>query len=149
MKDVQVSFSELVRVFENSSDYSEYYLDLSSGEVQFFSPIDFPEHTEIMKKMDQNTGRYLKLPKLTVPFANQVKQDFIASVSDPYLKDLLKKNLATKGDIRTVLMEFEEPRRRWYRFQNERYLAFLKEWFSERGVNIIDRPHRNTNIKQA
>ena len=149
MREVQVSFAELIRVFENSSPYSEYYLDLGSGEIHFFSTMDFPGHAVVMRKMDENKERYVKLPKLTPGFSKQVRMDFVSTVTDPYLKELLEKNLSTRDEIRQLLMDFEEPRRRWYKFQNEKYLAFLKDWFTERGINIADRPHQNENGKPS
>jgi len=93
VREVQVSFAELIRVFENSSPYSEYYLDLGSGEIHFFSTMDFPEHVEVMRKMDENKERFVKLPKLTRGFSKQVIMDFICTVNDPYLKELLEKYL--------------------------------------------------------
>jgi hypothetical protein len=147
VREIEVSFAELIRVFENSSPYSEYYLDLGSGEIHFFSTMDFPEHVEVMRKMDENKERFVKLPKLTRGFSKQVIMDFICTVNDPYLKELLEKALSTRGEIRQLLMEFEEPRRRWYKLQNEKYISHLKDWFTELGIHIIDRPHQNSNIK--
>lgn len=149
MREAAVSFAELIRVFENSSQYSEYFLDLSSGEIHFFSPMDFPAHPDIIRKMDENTQKYVKMPKLTPEFSRRLKQEYINTVNDPYLKEILQKSLNTRGEILPVLMEFEEPRRRWYKFENERYIAFLKEWFAEKGIIIIDRPHHSTNYNPA
>ena len=149
MREVQVSFAELIRVFENSSEYSEYYLDLNSGEIHYFSPMDFPSHQEIIRKMDENTDRFIKLPKKTQGFSRSVKLDYLNTVADPYLREILQKALDTRGEFLQVLMEFEEPRRRWYKFENGRYIEFLQEWFADRGIKIVDRPHGNENIKPA
>ncbi|MHB1042692.1 MAG: UPF0158 family protein [Eubacteriales bacterium] len=139
MREATASFAELIRVFENSSQYSEYYLDLANGEILFFSPMDFPGHSEIIQKMDENNDKFVKLPKLTQGFSREVKQAFVDTVEDPYLKEILQKSLNTKGDILQILMEFEQPRRRWYKYENERYIGFLKEWFSGKGIIIKDR----------
>jgi hypothetical protein len=43
-------------------------------------------------------------------------------------------------DFRKVLMEddHEEARREWYRFQNEKYALFLKEWFRAKGIELVE-----------
>ncbi len=44
MRQVAVTMEWIINAFENSSQYSEYYLNLQNGDVKFFSPMDFPEH---------------------------------------------------------------------------------------------------------
>lgn len=144
MRQVPVTLAWIVNAFENSSQNSEYYLDLQTGDVRFFSPMDFPENDETMKKLDKNPDRYIKLPKLEQELALKIKQDYITIVEDPYLKDLLEKALAVEIRFRNVLLEYEDARRQWYKFQNDRYVEFLKGWFGEKGIELVEKPPINT-----
>lgn len=143
MRQVPVTMAWIVNAFDNSSQHSEYYLDMQTGDVRFFSPMDFPEHKETMKKLDKQTDRYIRLPKLEQELALKIKQDYTTIVEDPYLKGLLEKALVADLKFRNVLMEYEDARRQWYKFQNDRYVEFLKEWFGEKGIELVERPQIN------
>jgi len=145
MRQVPVNMSWIINAFENSSEHSEYYLDMQTGDVRFYSPMDFPEHGEIVKKLDKQPDRFIKLPKLDSNFCLKVKKDYISLVDDPYLKGLLEKAIANQEsqDFRKVLMEFEDARRRWYTFESSRYKEFLLEWFREKGIELVDKPPAN------
>lgn len=144
MRQVPVTMSWLVNAFENSSEYSEYYLDMLTGDVKFFSPMDFPEHVEILKRLDKQTERFVRLPKLEKELSIKIKQEFTKSVEDPYLKGLLENALAGDLKFRNVLMEYRDTRMQWYQFQNERYADYLKKWFKEKGIELVEKPPANT-----
>jgi len=130
----------LVNAFENSSAYSEYYLDLNTGKYYFYAPMDFPEHEERIKKMDSQPENFARLPKLEKDLDIRIKQDFINTLEDPQVKELLIIALAEEVDFRTALMDddYEETRRNWYKYQNDRYADFLKEYFRKKGIELID-----------
>jgi len=144
MRHVPVTMAWIVNAFENSSEHSEYYLDMQTGDVQFFSPMDFPEHEETVKILDQQPDRYVRLPKLERELSLKVKQDYIATVTEPYLKGLLEKALDADPKFRSVLMEYEDARRQWYKFQNDRYTEYLINWFGDKGIELVDKPPIDT-----
>ncbi|MDD2443829.1 MAG: UPF0158 family protein, partial [Desulfotomaculaceae bacterium] len=72
MRQVAVTMEWIINAFENSSQYSEYYLNLQNGDVKFFSPMDFPEHEEIVKKLDKQSERFIRLPKLDRGFSLKI-----------------------------------------------------------------------------
>ncbi len=139
MRQAQVITAWIVNAFENSSQHSEYYVDLQTGDVKFFSPLDFPEHTEVMKKLDQQAERFIRLPKIDKEFSLQVKKDYVATIADQDLKNQLENELEKDAGYRRVLMGYEDERRRWYRFQNGKYADFLKKWFLEKGIELVER----------
>ncbi len=139
MRRVPVVMAWVVNAFENSSEHSEYYLDLNTGDVKFFSPMDFPEHAEAMKRFDSQPERYIRLPKKERNFAVKIRKDFVESIEDPYLKDLLAKAVESELKFRNALMEFLPERRKWYRFQSERSSEFLRNWFLERGIELVEK----------
>ncbi|NLI12524.1 UPF0158 family protein [Pelotomaculum propionicicum] len=138
MRQVAVTLAWIINAFENSSKHSEYYVDLQTGDVRYFSPMDFPEHEDTMKKLDKQPERFVRLPKLEKELSLKIKQDFIAGLDDANLKKQLENELE---DIRfrRVLMDYEEERRKWYRFQNERYTEFLKKWFGEKNIELVEK----------
>jgi len=140
LRQVSVTTAWLVNAFENSSEYSEYYLDMLTGDVKFFSPMDFPEHVEIMKRLDRQTDRFIRLPKLEKELSRKIKQEFTKTVDDTYLKGLLENAMTADLKFRNALMEYRDARMRWYAFQNEKYAEFLKEWFKKRGIELVEKP---------
>jgi predicted ribosome quality control (RQC) complex YloA/Tae2 family protein len=140
MLKVPVVTAWLVNAFENSSEYSEYYLDLQSGKLCYYAPMDFPEHDEKVKKMDNQPESFMRLPKLEKSLDLKIKQNFIDNVANPVLKEILSRALAADVDFRKALMEddYEEVRREWYKFQNDRYAAYLKEWFKAKGIELVE-----------
>ena len=107
MRQVPVFIAWLVNAFENSSQYSEYYLDLRTGDVKFFCPMDFPEHSDRIKRLDRSEN-YMKLPKLEKELARRIKKEFIDLTDDPGLKELLEKALAADVNFRRALMGLED-----------------------------------------
>ncbi len=138
MRQVPVTMAWLINAFENSSQHSEYYIDLQTGDVRYFSPMDFPEHEDTMKKLDKQPDRFIRLPKLEKELSLKIKQDFMDSLEDQDLKKQLENELEDTR-FRRVLMDYEEERRKWYRLQNERYMEYLKKWFGEKNIELVEK----------
>lgn len=139
MRQVPVTTAWIINAFENSSQHSEYYIDLQNGDVRFFSPLDFPEHDEIMKKLDRQPEKFIRLPKLEREFSLQVRKDYIATLENQVLKSQLENELETDARYRRILMDYEDERLQWYKFQNERYADYLKKWFMEKGIELVEK----------
>lgn len=139
MRQVHVTTAWIINAFENSSQHSEYYIDLQTGDVKFFSPLDFPEHEEVMKKLDRQPDKFVRMPKLEKEFSVQVKKDYIETLENQNLKDQLEKELETDSRYRRILMDYEDERRRWYKFQNEKYADYLKQWFMVKGIELVEK----------
>ncbi len=143
MRQVPVTMAWLINSFENSSEHSEYYLDLQNGDVKYYSPMDFPEHEDLIKRMDRYPERYARLPKLEKELILKINKEFTEKVEDPDLKSLLMQALSEETRFRRIMMGYGDARRKWYKLQNERYGEFLKDWFKERGLELVDRPPRD------
>lgn len=139
MRQVPVTTAWIINAFENSSQHSEYYIDLQTGDVKFFSPLDFPEHEEVMKKLDRQPDKFIRMPKLDREFSVQVKKDYIKTLENQNLKGQLEKELETDSRYRRILMDYEDERRRWYKFQNEKYADYLKQWFMVKGIELVEK----------
>lgn len=139
MRQVPVTTAWIINAFENSSQHSEYYIDLQTGDVKFFSPLDFPEHEEVMKKLDRQPDKFIRMPKLDREFSVQVKKDYIKTLENQNLQGQLEKELETDSRYRRILMDYEDERRRWYKFQNEKYADYLKQWFMVKGIELVEK----------
>ncbi|MDD2553113.1 MAG: UPF0158 family protein [Desulfotomaculaceae bacterium] len=139
MRQVPVIIAWIINAFENSSQHSEYYVDLQTGDVKFFSALDFPEHAEVMKRLDRQTERFVRLPKIEKEFSLQVKKDYIATIEDQNLKSQLENELEADARYRRILMDYEDERRQWYKFQDEKYADYLKKWFMEKGIELVEK----------
>lgn len=142
MRQVPVTMPWITNAYENSGGHSVYYLDMHTGNVKFLDPMDFPEHVSLMKKYDEYPDRFVKLPKRDENFCLKVKEEYAATVEDPFLRESLEKAVSERKEkmYRSTLMSFAEERRRWYDFENERYREFLLAWFREKGLELVDRP---------
>lgn len=140
MRKVPVVMAWLVNAFQNSSEYSEHYLDLQTGKLCYYAPMDFPEHEEKVRKMDGQPESFVRFPKLEKALDLRIKEDFIDTVAEPLFKEVLVKALGDDVDFRKALMEddHEEIRRQWYKFQNDRYALFLKEWFKAKEIELVE-----------
>ncbi|MGI6492590.1 MAG: UPF0158 family protein [Pelotomaculum sp.] len=144
MRQVPVIMEWLVNAFANSCEYSDHYLDLATGKHGYYAPMDFPEHQEQVQQMDCQPDCFVRMPKLSKEIDREIKQAFIDSLAEPQLKELLTRALEEDVDFRKALMEeeYEDTRRRWYKYQSDCYADFLKDWFLERGIELVedDRP---------
>lgn len=139
MRQVSVTMAWIINAFENSSQHSEFFLDLQTGDVKFFSPLDFPEHEELMKKLDKQPERFVRLPKIEREFSLQVKKDYIATLKDQNLKEQLENEVETDIRFRRILMDHEDERRRWYQFHDEKYADYLKQWFKGKEIELVEK----------
>ncbi len=140
MRQVPVNMAWIVNAFENSSQYSEYFLDMQTGDVKFFAPMDFPEHQEAVKKLNKMSDRYVRLPKINRELSFKTRRDYVEMIEDPHLKGLLENALDTGLKFRNALMEYGEVRTKWYEFQNKRYADYLKNWFKKKDIELVEKP---------
>ncbi len=75
---------------EDSSYEHEYYLDLETGEILFLSDYMDDEETEKLRdRIDEEPDRYEQIPKTESHEGYEDMQDFIATVEDEHLAELL------------------------------------------------------------
>ena len=60
-------------------------------------------------------------------------------MEDQDLKKHLADELETSTRFRKVLMDYEDERRLWYKFQNEKYLEHLKQWFMGKEIELVEK----------
>ena len=118
----------------------DYYLDLETGEIVFISDYIDDVHLEELKdKIDENPARYEPIPKAESYEGYNDMVDFIATVEDEHLIELLEVAINGKGAFRRfkdVLARYPEEKERWYRFKDGRMRERALAWLEDIGISL-------------
>jgi len=139
-KTLKIDIKELCEAMENSSYEHEYYLDLETGEILFLSEYTDDEETEKLRdRIDEEPDRYERIPKAESQEGYEDMQDFIATVKDEHLAELLEVAINGKGAFRRfkdVLINYPEERERWFKFKDDRMEERALEWLDDIDVTL-------------
>jgi len=141
-KTLEIDLDELCSAMENSSYEHEYYLDLDNGEILFLSEyMDNEETGKLKDQIEENFGRYERIPKAESHEGYEDMVDFIATVKDEHLTELLEVAINGKRASRRfkdVLLNYPEERERWFRFRDDRTQERALEWLDDIDVSLIE-----------
>jgi len=100
-KTLKIELDGLCSAMENSSYENEYYLDLDNGEILFLSEhMDNEETRKPKDQIEKDFDRYEQIPKAESHEGYEDMVDFIASVKDEHLAELLDVAINGKGAFR-------------------------------------------------
>ncbi len=141
-KTLKIELDELCSAMENSSYEHEYYLDLDNGEILFLSEYMDDEETRKLKdQIEEDFDRYERIPKAEFHEGYEDMVDFIATVKDEHLAELLEVAINGKGAFRRfkdVLLNYPEERERWFQFKDDRTQERALEWLDDIDVSLIE-----------
>ena len=141
-KSLKISLDELCSAMEDSSYENEYYLDLKTGEILFLSEyMDDEESSKLRERIEETPDRYERIPKAESHEGYQDMEDFIATVEDEHLAELLEVAINGKGAFRRfkdVLLNYPEERERWFKFKDERMEQRALEWLDDIEVTLSE-----------
>jgi hypothetical protein len=139
-KALNISLDELCEAMEDSSYENEHFLDLETGEILFVSEYMDDEDSEKLKeRIEEDFERYERIPKAESHEGYQDMVDFIATVDNEHLVELLEVAINGKGAFRRfkdVLLNYPEERERWFQFKDERMEERALEWLEDIGVTL-------------
>jgi len=139
-KVLNIDLDELCEAMENNSYEHEYYLDLETGEILFISDYMDDEETKKLKdRIEEDFERYERIPKAESNEGYEDMADFIATVKNEHLAELLDVAINGKGAFRRfkdVLLNYPEERERWFKFKDERIEERGLEWLDDIGISI-------------
>jgi len=139
-KTLRINLDELCDAMENSSFENEYFLNLETGDILFISEYMDDEETEKSKdKIEEEFDRFEQIPKVGSREGYEDMQDFIATVEDERLTELLEVAVNGKGAFRRfkdVLLNYPEERERWFKFKDDRMEERALEWLDDIGVSL-------------
>ncbi|MBA7679259.1 hypothetical protein ES703_87546 [subsurface metagenome] len=141
-KLLRIDLDELCSAAEDSSYEHEYYLDLETGEILFLSDyMDDEESEKLRDRIDEEPDRYEQIPKAESHEGYEDMQDFIATVEDEHLAELLDVAINGKGAFRRfkdVLLSYPEERERWFKFKDDRVQGRALEWLDDIDVTLSE-----------
>ncbi len=141
-KRLKICLDELCSAMEDSSYEHIYYLDLKTGEIVLISDwMDEEEVERLREGIEGSPDRYRQIPKVESYEAYRDMEDFIATVEDEHLAELLEVAINGSGAFRRfkdVLLRYPEERERWFRFKDERMEQRALEWLDGIGVSPVE-----------
>ncbi len=138
---MKIDLDELCYALDDASYDNAYYLDLDTGGLLLISDyMDSEEVEELSRRLEEEPERYELLPKASSHEGYREMEEFIATVQDERLAELLEVAIDGKGAFRRfkdVLGRFPNDQERWFRFREQRAMERALEWLEEIGVRPI------------
>lgn len=136
---IKIDVEGLTMALEDAELITLHYLDLETGEVvrisELFPP---PEYEKLMKAIEEGLGkRYLEAPRMLSQEAYEDMVDFMNTVEDNHLKELLEIAISGRGAFRRfkdVLLRYPGERKRWFEFKESRLRERTAEWLMAEGI---------------
>ncbi|MFC1955908.1 UPF0158 family protein [Chloroflexota bacterium] len=139
-KTLHIDLDELCEAMDNSSYENQYYLDLKTGEILFISEYMDDEETEKLKdQVEEGNDCYESIPMAESHEGYRDMQDFIATVENEHIAELLEVAINGKGAFRRfkdVLLNYHEERERWFEFRDDRAEERALEWLQSIDVSL-------------
>ena len=138
---LKIDLDELCNAMEDHSFENEYYLDLETGEILFVSEYMDYEGIDIENRIEEEYERFEKIPQTESYEGYRDMEDFIATIDDQHLIDLLEVAIQGKGAFRRfkdVLLNYPNEEEKWFQFQDDRIVERAREWLDEIGVTLIE-----------
>jgi hypothetical protein len=127
---------------EDNSYEHEYCLDLETGEILFLLEYTDDEETGKLKdKTEEESDRYERIPKAESHEGYVDMVEFIATVKDELLAELLGVAINGKGAFRRfkdVLLNYAEERERWFQLKDDRIQERALELLGDIDVSLIE-----------
>jgi hypothetical protein len=141
-KTLKIDLDELCDAMENSSFENEYFLDLETGEILFISEyMDDEETGKLKDRIEVEFDRYERIPEVESNEGYDDMVDFIATIEDEHLVELLEVATNGKGAFRRfkdVLLNYPEERERWFKFKDDRIEERALEWLDDIDVTLAE-----------
>jgi predicted nucleotidyltransferase len=155
-KRLRVDLPGLMAAFEDASWETSYYLDRETGEVILLTseelgyvdePPDWPlpewqqEAVKQAEKIWLDGGkRYLHVPDADSREGYGDMEDFIATVEDEHLRQLLWVAINGRGAFRRfkdILYDHSRERNRWFSFGDAQVRRRVLDWLESEGIEPI------------
>jgi len=144
-KALNIDLAELCSAMEDSSYEHEYYLDLKTGEIlllsEYMDDEDDEETRKLREQIEEESDHYEPIPKAESYEGYEDMVDFIATVKDERLAELLEVAINGKGAFRRfkdVLLNYPEEREKWFNFKDERMEERAMEWLDDIEVTLSE-----------
>lgn len=132
---VEISWEDLLGAFTSGQLDKAYYLDRLTGEI--FSVPSTPDNNEVRQQLKVNEERFLEIPPFDYRSERQIVTAFVAHISDPELKALMRSSLEGRkpfGKIDDILSFYPEEEERFTLLKDQFLSNRLKNWMEENNL---------------
>ena len=103
--------------------------------------MDDEETSKLKDEIEEEFDRYEPIPMAESHEGYRDMQDFITTVEDEHLVELLEVAINGKGAFRRfkdVLFNYPEERERWFKFRDDRMEKRAVEWLESIDVSLAE-----------
>lgn len=141
MRDVEITWDDLMDAFTNADPDILYFLDRDTGEV-FFVPADY-EDEAFWDEIENNPEQYIRIPGFDYEQERHLLHEFIRSVADGKLRELLERAFVGKrpyGKLEEILSFYPEEMDRLEALKETYFTDRIRHWLEEHDIFPFDEP---------
>jgi hypothetical protein len=138
MPPITVNWSDLEIAFERNSPDQESFLDLENGDLLSIVEGE-PDAASRRAKVANNPNRYLRVDPASSREQYRWMERFVASVSEPTLRERLLVAIDGKGAFRRfkdVLLAFPAERERWFTYRSDLLHFHIQTWIEHMQISV-------------
>jgi hypothetical protein len=142
MRDVEITWDDLLDAFENVDPETVYFLDRETGEI-FFVPIDY-EDDDFWEEIESNEERYLQIPDFDYDQERQLLYEFIKGITNTSLKSLMERTFMGKkpfGRLEEILSFYPEEKERLIALKDELTAGRIRNWLEINDIFLTEDQH--------
>lgn len=142
MRDVEITWDDLLDAFENVDPETVYFLDRETGEI-FFVPIDY-EDDDFWEEIESNEERYLQIPDFDYDQERQLLYEFIKGITNASLKSLMERTFMGKkpfGHLEEILSFYPEEKERLIALKDELTAGRIRNWLEINDIFLTEDQH--------
>ncbi len=154
---VAIDMDALVQAIRNSrqSGGTSWYLDVETGRVlgvdsNLLSSLENSDDLDGITRYDReqlqqaeqilyNPDRYIPVEGLSTEDLNRMMSEFLETVGDAELRQLLQSSAQGKGAyrrFRETLARYPQEMQRWVEFEKKAVLEFAQDWLDLNGIEV-------------
>ncbi len=141
-KNLKIDMQDLTMAMEQNSYEEEYFLDLETGEILFTSDaLDGEDNDAVREKIDDDPDRFEEVPKADSREGYGDMQDFIETVQDEHIAEVLSTAIEGRGAFRRfkdTLLRYPDQRELWFKFKDDLMQKRALEWLDEIGIQASE-----------
>ncbi len=135
MREVEITWDDLVDAFENTDPDIVYFLDRESGEI-FFVPVDY-EDENFWEEMEGYSDQYLEIPGFDYDQERLLLHAFIKGIKSANLRNILTHSFVGKrpyGRLEDILAFYPDEMERLAALKEELTSNRVRRWLEEHDI---------------
>jgi hypothetical protein len=127
------SLESIVQALESQLATVKHFYDRSSGEIVMIDE----EFGEASEDLERQSDRYILIPSITANERFQIMEDFVETLDDEELQEMLNQALIEKGAFQRfgeTLQRYPTRWQQWLQFRTAKIEARATEWFRANGL---------------